>query len=87
MRSLKNYVSLKLPKSLCLCSTYNENHTEGSIEQMGVNLAKEVRKYILEWCFSRDGRTLHLSKLTFVGHSLGGLIIRSALPLLEEYKE
>jgi hypothetical protein len=27
-----------------------------------------------------------MSKLSFIGHSLGGIIIRSALPLLEEFK-
>jgi len=49
---------------------------------MGKNLAEEIKTYIKEWCYSRDGKTLFLKKLTFVGHSLGGLIIRSALPLL-----
>ena len=53
---------------------------------MGNNLAKEVKKYVKEWCYSRDGKTFHLKKLTFVGHSLGGIIIRSALPFLTEYK-
>lgn len=28
-----------------------------------------------------------LSKISFIGHSLGGLIIRSALPHLVEYKD
>ena len=32
MRTLKNYVSLRLPRALTLCSTANENRTEGSIE-------------------------------------------------------
>ena len=54
---------------------------------MGINLSNEVRKYIKEWCLSRDGKTLLLKKVTFIGHSLGGLIIRSALPHLEEYKD
>lgn len=54
---------------------------------MGINLANEVKKFIKEWCYSRDGKTLYLKKLTFIGHSLGGLIIRTALPMLEEYKD
>lgn len=85
MRTIKNQVSLYLPRALCLCSSANEDMTEGSIDLMGSNLAKEVRKYIKDWCFSRDGKTLHLKKLSFIGHSLGGLIIRSALPYLEDY--
>lgn len=60
--------------------------TEGSIEVMGENLSQEVKKFIKEWCYSRDGKTLYLQKLSFIGHSLGGLIIRSALPMLEEFK-
>jgi Putative serine esterase (DUF676) len=54
---------------------------------MGANLAIEVKKYVKDWCYSKDGRTLYLNKLTFIGHSLGGLIIRSALPKLEEFKD
>ena len=52
---------------------------------MGKNLAKEVDKYIKDWCMSRDLKNLFLSKLSFIGHSLGGLIIRSALPHLEKF--
>lgn len=88
MRAMKNQVaSLNLPRVLCLCSSSNEELTEGSIEIMGINLAKEVKKYIKDWCYSKDQKTLYLNKLSFVGHSLGGLIIRSALPQLEDYKD
>ena len=87
MRAIKNQVSLLLNRSLCLCSTSNENNTEGSIENMGLNLANEVKKFVQEWCLSRDGKNLLLNKISFIGHSLGGLIIRSALPHLEMYKD
>jgi hypothetical protein len=53
---------------------------------MGINLAKEVKKFVKDWCYSKDQKTLYMGKLSFIGHSLGGLIIRSALPLLEEFK-
>jgi hypothetical protein len=86
MRGFKNYVSLSLPRALCLCSTANEATTEGSIDRMGLNLAAEIRKFINDWCYSRDGKTLHLKKITCIGHSLGGLILRSALPRLEHLK-
>jgi hypothetical protein len=39
MRSLKNYISLSLPNSMCLCSTANEDMTDSSIEEMGRKLA------------------------------------------------
>jgi hypothetical protein len=50
MRALKNYVSLLLPGVYTLCSTANEDLTEGSIEDMGNNLASEVIKFINDWC-------------------------------------
>jgi hypothetical protein len=53
---------------------------------MGKNLSKEVKKYIIEYCYAKDQTVLFLNKLSFVGHSLGGIIIRAALPYLEEYK-
>lgn len=66
-----------------MSSQVNEEMTEGCIEEMGLKLAKEIEKYINEWCYSKDGKKLLISKITFVGHSLGGIIIRSALPHLE----
>lgn len=54
---------------------------------MGINLAKEVLKLIKDWCYSNSKKMLILNKISFVGHSLGGLIIRSALPHLVEYKD
>jgi predicted alpha/beta hydrolase family esterase len=52
------------------------------IFQMGERLAEEVHQYIRESCPGSQ-----LGRLTFIGHSLGGLIIRAALPRLEKYKE
>ena len=48
---------------------------------MGVRLAKEVINYINEWW---PGNIL--GKISFFGHSLGGIIIRAALPHLSEFK-
>lgn len=48
---------------------------------MGENLAEEVQEFIYQWCYKS------LERLSFVGHSLGGVIIRGALPYLEEYKD
>ena len=49
---------------------------------MGYRLSEEVHQYIRESCPGSN-----LGRLTFIGHSLGGLIIRSALPHLEKYKD
>jgi hypothetical protein len=86
MRVFKNHVQLKNSKVICFTSSSNEETTEGCIEQMGKNLAKEVKKYINEYCYAKDQSVLFLNKLSFVGHSLGGIIIRAALPFLEDFK-
>jgi len=80
MRLLKNNFSLIIPDALFLCSNSNEESTEGDIGEMGVRLAQEVVNYITEWC---PGNTL--GRINFIGHSMGGVIIRAALPYLEEY--
>lgn len=79
-------VSSYLPNALFICSSSNEDATEGSIEQMGINLANEVTKYIQDQCKLKSNQQILLRAITFIGHSLGGLIIRSALPHLDSYK-
>jgi hypothetical protein len=54
MRIFKNNVQFNNPKVICYSSTANEEATEGSIGQMGKNLAKEVKKYIREYCYAKD---------------------------------
>ena len=80
MRLFRNQIALLFPDSVILLSQSNEDQTEGDIMEMGERLASEVRNYILSFCPSSC-----LSKLSFIGHSLGGLIIRAALPHLAEY--
>lgn len=46
--------------------------------EMGDRLAKEVNQYVIEFCPGTN-----LSKISFVGFSLGGLIARAAFPHLE----
>ena len=48
---------------------------------MGLKLANEVDQYIKESCPGSQ-----LGRLTIIGYSLGGLIVRAALPHLEKYK-
>lgn len=49
---------------------------------MGERLAKEVKKYVIEFCPGTN-----LAKLSFVGFSLGGLIARAAFPHLEHLQQ
>jgi triacylglycerol esterase/lipase EstA (alpha/beta hydrolase family) len=79
MRLLKNNLSLAHPEALYLASGANEELTERDIFEMGERLANEVKQYIQSFCPMNC-----LSRVSFIGHSLGGLIIRAALPHLEE---
>eukprot|EP00826_Nyctotherus_ovalis_P016088 TRINITY_DN14634_c0_g1_i6.p1 TRINITY_DN14634_c0_g1~~TRINITY_DN14634_c0_g1_i6.p1 ORF type:complete len:155 (+),score=33.44 TRINITY_DN14634_c0_g1_i6:532-996(+) len=49
---------------------------------MGVLLAEEITDYIHEW---ELGKTM--GALSFIGHSLGGVIIRAALPHLKSFNQ
>lgn len=82
MRLIKNNLSLLYPEAAFLCATSNEELTDHDIADMGVRLANEVKNHILEF-FPPDT----LQRLSFVGHSLGGVIIRAALPKLAELRD
>jgi len=82
MRLMKNNIALLYPDAIFLCSQANEDNTEGDFNEMGIRLAQEVTNFICDWC---PGSAL--GRLSFIAHSIGGLIVRSALPLLQEYKD
>jgi hypothetical protein len=80
MRLMKNNIALLYPDAIFLCSNSNEDNTEGDFNEMGIRLAQEVVTSSCDWC---PGTAL--GRLSFIAHSIGGLIVRSALPLLHEY--
>jgi triacylglycerol esterase/lipase EstA (alpha/beta hydrolase family) len=82
MRLLKNAISTMHPEAIFLSSSSNEDQTEGDIFEMGQRLANEVKTYIQQYCPASC-----LARVSFIGHSLGGLIIRASLPHLEEYSD
>jgi triacylglycerol esterase/lipase EstA (alpha/beta hydrolase family) len=57
-----------------IISTCNEGLTENSIIVAGKRLALELKKILCH--------QISEYKLSFIGHSMGGLIIRSAIPEL-----
>ena len=68
----KNCLEIKYNCRVFISST-NEGRTDESIEMMGKRLAIELNnlfKTVEFWS---------LSRISFVGHSMGGIIIRSAL--------
>jgi len=62
----------------------NEDKSDSDIFEMGVNLAFEVEDYIDT--LKKKDSNFKLGKISFIGHSLGGLIIRAALKHLKFYK-
>ena len=82
MEFFKTYFVLYNPEARFLCSKANQKNTDGDIGEMGKKLAEEIRYYI---GFSFPNLD-NLKKITFLAHSLGGLITRAALPLLDKYK-
>ena len=82
MKLLKNHLNLLHPEAMFLCSCINEDNTEGDIGDMGERLANEVTTYISENCPGSS-----MGRISFIGHSLGGLIIRASLQHLEEFSE
>mmetsp|Transcript_37942 Transcript_37942/g.60092 ORF Transcript_37942/g.60092 Transcript_37942/m.60092 type:complete len:778 (-) Transcript_37942:131-2464(-) len=80
MRLMKNNLALLFPDAIFMCSTANEDLTDGDMNDSGIRLAQEVTNYIQDWC---PGSAL--GRLSFITFSQGGLVVRAALPLLHEY--
>ena len=84
MQEIKNHIAMIVPNSTFLWSESNEGKgTEGWIEEMGENLAEEVNQFFEDEEDVGD----EVTKITFIGHSMGGIIIRWALPHLLKYRK
>ncbi|XP_027917094.1 protein FAM135B-like isoform X3 [Vigna unguiculata] len=88
LRLIRNQWLLIDPKIQFLMSEANEDKTSGDFREMGSRLAQEVISFLKKKMdkASRSG-TLKDIKLSFVGHSIGNLIIRTALTesIMEPY--
>jgi len=74
MRLLRIHFSSLFPENIYLSSCSNEDSADCSIIKMGQNLADEIELFVGE-----NGLDSCIDKISFIGHSLGGVIIRSAL--------
>lgn len=80
LNNLRNQIAMHNPNALFLMSAANQKQkTEDDITLMGQRLAKEVLKYVQDYCNGPN-----LQKLSFVTFSMGGLIARASFPLLED---
>ncbi|KAK9724181.1 hypothetical protein RND81_05G054300 [Saponaria officinalis] len=88
LRLVRNQWLLIDPKAEFLMSEANEDKTSGDFREMGNRLAKEVISFVKKKTdkYSRSGG-LRTIKLSFVGHSIGNVIIRTALAdsIMEPY--
>lgn len=80
IKTYKNCLYLRYPDASFLCSTINENKTDENIKVMGERLAEEIRRTIMRLAPNI------IYRISFIGHSMGGLIMRACLPFLEVYK-
>ncbi|KAG5137001.1 hypothetical protein JHK82_021732 [Glycine max] len=80
LRLIRNQWLLIDPKIQVLMSETNEDKTSGDFREMGSRLAQEVISFLKKKMdkASRVGNLKDM-KLSFVGHSIGNLIIRAAL--------
>jgi predicted alpha/beta hydrolase family esterase len=78
MGNYKNFLSMIIPHSVFLASKSNEEMENKKINEMGKSLADEVKGAIKGYS--------NIGKVSFIGHSLGGVISRAALPYLDEFK-
>jgi len=79
---LKNNLALLFFDSMFFLSAIDENECESDIHKMGEKMAKDLMKYLDD-----KGVNFPLLEINFFGHSLGGLVIRAALPFLEKFKD
>ncbi|XP_037493387.1 protein FAM135A isoform X2 [Jatropha curcas] len=80
LRLIRNQWLLIDPKIEILMSEANEEKTSGDFREMGLRLAQEVISFLKKKSdkYSRSGGLRDI-KLSFVGHSIGNVIIRTAL--------
>lgn len=80
MNVFRANISTLRPELLVINILTIEDNTGICLDQLGQMLAKEVEGWL------DDMAKGSVVKISFLGFSMGGLIIRSALPYLQEYK-
>lgn len=80
LQLVRNQWLLIDPNINFLMSKANENKTSGDFREMGQRLAQEVISF-LKKKMDKASKSGHLGdiRISFVGHSIGNLIIRTAI--------
>lgn len=82
MHLIKGYIAQIYPDIHIMSSKVNEYQSDTLIGLQGYNLSSEIIQYI-----SANRIPLHRLKISFLCHSLGGLIARAAMPHLVKLQE
>ena len=87
MRLLRAYALLLFPRAIVLSPQSNEDNSGGSLGPMGQRLAHEVHNFIKHRCDELGDPDPKVGRLSFIGHSAGSMIVRTALtsPVLRPY--
>ncbi|MCO5547611.1 hypothetical protein L7F22_001062 [Adiantum nelumboides] len=90
LRLVRNQWLLIDPNAECLMSEINEDRTISDFRELGHNLAEEVAAFMkTKFGSFLKKATYSNCRLSFVGHSIGNIIIRAALndPLMKPFLE
>lgn len=82
MENLMGIISHKIPNSKLYACTKIENIDDKDLNELGKIIANEIT-FEIEKAYAQSTVT----KISFFGHSMGGLILRAAFEHLEEFKE
>jgi hypothetical protein len=82
LRLLRNNLLAIFPAAIFLSSTCNENESDMNIEDQGMKLANEITNYIENYFELEE-----IKRISFIGHSLGGVVIRASLAYLDQLKD
>ena len=74
---VQKVIAYSQPRAMFMHSGANEGKTDVEISTMGKRLSQEVITYIQQYCVGDK-----LARISFIGYSLGGCIVRAALPHL-----
>ncbi|KAH8075195.1 carboxylic ester hydrolase [Aureococcus anophagefferens] len=87
MRLLRAYALLLFPRAIVLSPQSNEDNSGGSMGPMGQRLAHEVHNFIKHRCDELSDPDPKMGRLSFIGHSAGSMIVRTALtsPIFRPY--
>lgn len=80
MEPLSNYLKYKYHNVIPLLSTVNEGRTEQEIEESAHRLAIEIKNFL------NSTPDLKEFDISFICHSMGGLIARACLKYLQSHK-